>query len=292
MPDIGSNSRFRDGARQRDGAPPGEEPPLRINRQRDPVLDGPGHVHPHLEVNAVFQGAMHYRHDGRPFVVPAGRLGLLWAGLPHALAQVEPGTDVLALAVPIATALRWPGCDGLIRVLMGGEVLLAPDSALDLKLAARWSLEGTQPARSPLVLLEVEAFVRRTALALAGAGGGAVGAGAAVGGFGDRALSGAFGRMVAHLHVHHGDADALLAAARESGLKRDTATRLFRRCTGVSPRAYLMRVRLAHAHRRLLASDEPVTDIALAAGFGSLGRFYAAFAKLYGRTPTAVRQSS
>jgi len=241
-----------------------------------------------LEINAVFQGAMTYRHDGKPFTVPAGRLALLWAGLPHALIRVEAGTDVLALAVPIATALRWPGCDGLIRKLMSGVVLLAPENPLDLKLAERWTKEGTVAERAPLVLLEVEAFVRRTALSIpAGADRDAV----ADGGLSDRSLTNAFGRMVAHLHAHHQDEDALLGAARESGLKRDTATRLFRRCAGVAPRAYLMRVRLAHAHRRLLASDEPVIGIALDAGFGSLGRFYAAFAKQYGRTPTAVRQA-
>jgi len=280
MPDMGRDSRFRD------GAPDAEPPPLEINRQRDPVLDG--HVHPHLEINAVFQGAMTYRHDGKPFTVPAGRLALLWAGLPHALIRVEAGTDVLALAVPIATALRWPGCDGLIRKLMSGVVLLAPENPLDLKLAERWTKEGTVAERAPLVLLEVEAFVRRTALSIpAGADRDAV----ADGGLSDRSLTNAFGRMVAHLHAHHQDEDALLGAARESGLKRDTATRLFRRCAGVAPRAYLMRVRLAHAHRRLLASDEPVIGIALDAGFGSLGRFYAAFAKQYGRTPTAVRQA-
>jgi AraC-like DNA-binding protein len=287
MPDMGRDSRFRD------GEPDAEPPPLEINRQRDPVLGGDGHVHPHLEINAVFRGRMQYRHDGKGFVVPAGRLGLLWAGLPHALVEVEKGTDVLALAVPIATALRWPGCDGLIRRLMGGLVMLAPESALDMQLAARWTTEGTVAERAPLVLLEVEAFVRRTALTVAKQrdGDDADGPESADGGLGDRRLTNAFGRMVAHLHAHHQDDDALLAAARESGLKRDTATRLFRRSAGVSPRTYLMRVRLAHAHQRLIASDEAVTDIALAAGFGSLGRFYAAFAKQYGRTPTAVRQA-
>src|SRR5262245_58632737 len=77
--------------------------------------------------------------------------------------------------------------------------------------------------------------------------------------------------------------DTLAAAA---GLSRFHFHRLFKRVTGVTPKAY------AQAHRSRLVRDElgrseTVTQAIYGAGFNSSGRFYETSSDLLGMTPTA-----
>ena len=64
---------------------------------------------------------------------------------------------------------------------------------------------------------------------------------------------------------------------------------LFRRTFGLSIGAYLTQYRVADAQRLLATTDARIVDVALAAGFGSLSRFYAAFGQACGRSPRAYR---
>jgi AraC-like DNA-binding protein len=263
------SSRFRDGL-----------PRLEINRQRNPVLEG--HVHGHLELNYLFCGGFDYRLAGRTVAVPTRRWVLFWASLPHTLEACVPGTDILSLAVPIGTVLLWPGVEPLQRRLMAGEVLVLPADEGDGATAARWSREGTDPARQPLVLLEIEALVRRAALGLGAAARGRSGP--------DLPLSRAFGTMIELLHRRSGDPISLGELAASAGMKADTASRLFRRCAGCSIRSYQQRLRVAQARRLLVGTTLPIIDIALRCGYQSLSRFYASYVRVFGETPSASRK--
>lgn len=262
-------SRFRDGL-----------PPLEINRQRDPQLSG--HVHGHLELNYLFCGGFDYRLAGRAVAVPARRWALFWASLPHALERCVPGTDTLALAVPVGTVLLWPGVEPLQRRLMAGEVLILPQDPSDASTAERWSREGGDPLRQPLVLLEVEALVRRAALDLGPAARSRSGP--------DLPLSRAFGTMIELLHRRIDDPCSLIELAAAAGMRPDTASRLFRRCAGCSVRSYHQRLRVAQARRLLSGTSLPVLDIALRCGYQSLSRFYASYTRVFGETPAACRK--
>lgn len=65
--------------------------------------------------------------------------------------------------------------------------------------------------------------------------------------------------------------------------------RHFRRTFGETPQAYRTRRRLDHAARTLRTSETPVTDIALDAGFASLGSFSSLFKRRFGVSPLAFR---
>ena len=66
--------------------------------------------------------------------------------------------------------------------------------------------------------------------------------------------------------------------------------RLFLQHVGASPLAVAQTRRLHFAKRLIDESDLPMTQIALAAGFGSLRRFNDAFQKAYRRPPRALRR--
>lgn len=67
--------------------------------------------------------------------------------------------------------------------------------------------------------------------------------------------------------------------------------RVFRESTGTSIHQYLLRLRLALALRRLLASEADLATIASDLGFSSHSHFSARFRALFGTTPTEIRRN-
>jgi AraC-like DNA-binding protein len=66
--------------------------------------------------------------------------------------------------------------------------------------------------------------------------------------------------------------------------------RVFREATATTPHDYLIKLRVGHAMRALRATDDSVTDIALASGFNDSNYFSHSFHKLVGVTPRRYRQ--
>ena len=65
--------------------------------------------------------------------------------------------------------------------------------------------------------------------------------------------------------------------------------RLFKTEVGLSPSQFALRIRLQHAHQRLLHSQDPVADIALQSGFVNRSHFARSFRLEFGVTPTDLR---
>ena len=80
--------------------------------------------------------------------------------------------------------------------------------------------------------------------------------------------------------------------ANKLGLGSRHLRRLFLQHVGASPISFAQTRRLQFAKRLLDETNLPITEIALAAGFGSLRRFNAAFRQTYGRAPSELRKHS
>jgi AraC family transcriptional regulator of adaptative response / DNA-3-methyladenine glycosylase II len=89
--------------------------------------------------------------------------------------------------------------------------------------------------------------------------------------------------------LDHGRVDQL---CERLGVSARHLTRLFRRHIGASPVQVAKTLRLQRAKRLLNETNLPITEIAFRAGFGSLRRFNAAFADLYDRPPSTVRNGA
>lgn len=68
--------------------------------------------------------------------------------------------------------------------------------------------------------------------------------------------------------------------------------RLFHRHAGMPVHRYLVRLRLRSALERLLDGGEPLSDVALLAGFASHAHLSSAFRREFGVTPSEVRRDS
>ena len=78
--------------------------------------------------------------------------------------------------------------------------------------------------------------------------------------------------------------------AERLGMGRRQLARLFARHLKASPSAVARTARIQRAKRLIDETDKPMVEIAVLAGFGSLRRFNAVFAEVYGRTPTEIRR--
>lgn len=77
--------------------------------------------------------------------------------------------------------------------------------------------------------------------------------------------------------------------AEVSGVSPAHFSRSFRQAFGIPPHRYLLTRRIEQAATLLRDTDLPVTDIAFATGWESLGTFGRTFRDVTGRTPSDVR---
>jgi AraC family transcriptional regulator of adaptative response / DNA-3-methyladenine glycosylase II len=89
------------------------------------------------------------------------------------------------------------------------------------------------------------------------------------------------------LIVEEGALDEL---AERLGMGRRQLARLFARHLKASPSAVSRTARVQRAKRLIDETDKSMVEIAVLAGFGSLRRFNAVFAEVYGRAPTEIRR--
>jgi AraC family transcriptional regulator of adaptative response / DNA-3-methyladenine glycosylase II len=80
------------------------------------------------------------------------------------------------------------------------------------------------------------------------------------------------------------------ALAATLGVGERHLARLFARHLGASPSQFARTARVQRAKRMLDTTDLPMSRVALDAGFGSLRRFNAVFAEVYGRPPSEIRR--
>jgi len=93
-------------------------------------------------------------------------------------------------------------------------------------------------------------------------------------------------RLISESGLEDGGVDAL---AEHLGVGSRHLRRLFLRHLGASPSAVAQTRRLFFAKKLIDETSLPMTQVAIASGFGSVRRFNGAIRKVYHRTPTQIR---
>lgn len=96
--------------------------------------------------------------------------------------------------------------------------------------------------------------------------------------------------IVRHLEQHFDEHLTLQQLSSLVGLSQFHFLRIFRMVLGITPYQCLMRIRLRAAAKRLRCSNDLVTDIAAASGFGDLSQFTRYFKSSLGASPSQYRQ--
>jgi AraC family transcriptional regulator len=96
-------------------------------------------------------------------------------------------------------------------------------------------------------------------------------------------------RVCELLHDRFSENLSLAEVAAAAGVSADHLARSFRRCQGCTLGEYVRRLRVEFACRRLAASEVPLAELALDAGFADQSHFTKCFKRHMGMTPAAFR---
>jgi AraC family transcriptional regulator, melibiose operon regulatory protein len=240
------------------------------------------HSHGVVEINLLLSGSMRYFLGGRFPEVDAGQVMMFWAAVPHQLIAHAPSTECVWIDAPIGWFLRAGIDPRFVARLLAGEVVVRPSNREEDRRLRGWADEmaSRDPYLARIVTHEVEAWLMRFAR--------------------DASVRSTpsttkphrhIERMLSYIDGHYRDPIAIGDIAAAAGLNRTYATELFRKRTGLKLWDYVLRLRIAHAQRLLLTTEDAITTIALACGFESLSRFYAAFGRCIGLSPRHYRQA-
>ena len=249
--------------------------------------------HNEIELNLLESGRLVYLMGGRKVAVPAGRLTVFWAGIPHQIIDFEDLAEYFVLTIPLVWFLQWRLPDHFTQPILHGRTMIEPDEGLLTSDGARfelWSEDvriGSEERRHAS-LLEIEARLRRLALRMAA----------------DlprrprrksptlldqRQLSRAE-QMACFIAQNYTQDLTAETISRHVGLHPNYAMALFQQTFGTTLIKYVTEHRLSHAQRLLVTTKDAIVNIAFSSGFGSLSRFNEAFRQSSGCTPREYRR--
>ena len=243
------------------------------------------HTHSNVELNFLQAGRIEYLHGGVRRTVPAGRLALFWAGVPHQTLGTGEPAEGIWVQLPLAWVLQWKLPRDLAGRLLAGEFFQFEYPA-ELPERLLGYFEGGDDEAKSVLMLELHATLARLALTLPPGRAGAGSSGLAAAGA-DQHIA----RMTAFIAAHYHDENLTIAdIARVVSLRPHYLTTLFKRRCKVSLWEYVTRLRISHAQRLLVTTDLRVLDVALESGFSSLAPFYNAFSRYCGMRPLVFRR--
>lgn len=95
--------------------------------------------------------------------------------------------------------------------------------------------------------------------------------------------------VLGYIAEHLGDPLSVPELARRFAMSESTLRRLFVKCTGVSPVAYIRRQKIKLAQRMLTSGECSVEVISAQLGFYDVSYFYKSFRAVTGKTPAEYR---
>lgn len=260
----------------------------------DPQLMPMAHFHGHIELNWLTCGGMNYVIDGRPVSIPAERLVMFWAGIPHRTTSVDrgPGEDARQCNVylPLDSFLHMPNLGRLTETMMGGGVVALSPETIGADTLRRWyqDYRSGDAERTDILKQEIALMLRRAAVtgwdepmapwieSIGPAG----------------RATGPLRHVVAMIRYILENLSAPLRAedvARVVGLHPNYALNVFTQVMRVPLHKFVVRMRLIRARSLLFEGNLSIENVAFESGFSALSQFYVQFRTAYGVTPRQMR---
>jgi AraC-like DNA-binding protein len=175
--------------------------------------------------------------------------------------------------------------------LLHGQFLRDPSAerfALDLHLFKTWTrdLVGGKSEATPATQLELHARLLRLADDLSKIPGKGPRPSAMIGEGGLSKVE----QLAAYIARNYQETILIEEAAKEVGLHPNYAMNLFKKTFNITLNEYLTQHRVSHAQRLLATNDDKIVNIALESGYPTLSRFYEAFRKSCGCSPSDYRR--
>jgi AraC-like DNA-binding protein len=251
--------------------------------------------HNEIELNLLRRGSLTYLMGGNSVTIPAGRLAVFWAAIPHQIISSKDNAEYFVATIPLVWFLQCKFPATFVDTVMHARVVLDPDPKKrhgDEEMFEQWvhDLEKPVAERQRVVFLEIEARLLRFALAVStklAAGGARPSAQSAIEAGGLSRVE----QMACFVAKHYTErltAEQICAAVR---LHPNYAMSVFKKAMGITLIDCVTQHRVSHAQRLLATTDMKIIDVGLSSGFFSLSRFYEAFHKWCGCSPNDYRRN-
>ena len=249
--------------------------------------------HNEIEFNLSESGRLVYLMGGRKVAIPAGRLSVFWACVPHQVIDFEGLTEYYVLTIPLAWFLQWRLPDPFTHSILHGAIVVQPDEGHLASDRAKFDLwiedvENGSEERRQASLLEIEARLRRLALGVA----------VEMPPHSRRESPAVLDQwdlskseqMACYIAQNFTQPLTTEMIGQHVDLHPNYAMTLFQRTFGTTLMKYLTQYRLSFAQRLLVTTTDSIVNIAFRSGFGSLSRFNEAFRESFGCTPREYRR--
>ena len=240
--------------------------------------------HNEIELNLLPHGSLTYLLGGGRTTIPAGRLAVFWAAIPHQIVTFDGDSPYFVVTVPLGEFLQTTNDVQFVNRILRGGLLLDPvvDECDSVKFQ-QWERELSErkPEHERAVQLEIQARLMRFARRL---GNRPAGSRPTVD------LSRA-DQIACYIARNYHQPLTALSIAEEVGLHPNYAMNLFRETFGTTMTSFITDHRISHAQRLLATGDDSILSISTSAGFQSLSRFNEAFKKVCGCSPRDYRKA-
>jgi AraC-like DNA-binding protein len=244
-------------------------------------------------LNLLKQGSLTYLLGGKTVTIPAGRLAVFWAAIPHQIVSSQDRAEYYVATIPLAWFLQCQFPVHFVDAILHARVVLDPEMETtggDMEMFERWvrDLENPQPARRRVAFLEMESRLLRFALAMPAKvepGHSRKTGPVTIQTDGLNRVE----RMALFIAQHYTDPLTAEKISRAAGLHPNYAMALFKKSLGVTLIDCVTQHRVSHAQRLLAMTDEKITEVAQNSGFTSLSRFYEAFKRACQCSPKEYR---
>jgi AraC-like DNA-binding protein len=252
------------------------------------------HWHAQVEVNFVFSGGVDYRMATHDVQLKAGQFALFWGGLPHRALSTLPGTNFVAIHLPLVHFFRLRFSSGFADQITRGATIVANTSGIgDVEAFSRMTefMQSSDPLRREYGVTELLVRLGRLNFEPYQV-------------IGDP-TPGASKRQGTDALAYRGVVkicDYVVENFRNDIHSSDIASfvdmhpkyamTMFKQSTGMSLLEYLTLLRMSYAQALLLDSSITILEVAMESGFGTVGAFSHAFKKLIGKSPSEYRRDA
>jgi AraC-like DNA-binding protein len=252
------------------------------------------HWHAQVEVNFVISGGVHYRMATHDVHLKGGQFALFWGGLPHQALTTLPGTNFVAIHLPLVHFFRLRLSTAFADQVSRGATIVVDTSGIgDVEAFSRMTafMQSSDPLRREHGVTELLVRLGRLNFEPYQV-------------VGDP-TPGASKRQGTDALAYRGVVkicDYIVENFRNDIHSSDIASfvdmhpkyamTMFKQSTGMSLLEYLTLLRMSYAQALLLDSSITILEVAMESGFGTVGAFGLAFKKLLGKSPSEFRRDA
>jgi AraC-like DNA-binding protein len=250
--------------------------------------------HNEIELNLLKHGSLTYLLGGNTVTIPAGRLAVFWAAIPHQIISSKDKTEYYVATIPLSWFLQCQFPARFVDAILHARVVLDPEPQPrggDREMFERWVRDfgNPSPQKQRIAFLEIESRLLRFAEAVPkeiADGGSQRSSQLMIETGGLKHVE----QMALFIAQHYTGKISAETIGKAVGLHPNYAMGLFKKALGITLIDCLTQHRVSHAQRLLATTNAKILDVALDSGFTSLSRFNEAFKRWCGCSPKEYRK--